>query len=67
MSAENVNVSKEVSFLWEIADDLRGSFKQYEFQDIILPFIVLRRLEIRLKMDEMSKFSVFSHSIDLEE
>lgn len=49
MSAENVNVSKEVGFLWEIADDLRGSFKQYEFQDIILPFIVLRRLEIRLE------------------
>jgi len=30
-------------------------------------YIPKRRLEIRLKMDEMSKFSVFSHSIDLEE
>lgn len=44
-----MNVSREVSFIWSIADDLRGSFKQYEFQDIILPFIVLRRLEIKLQ------------------
>lgn len=49
MSDESINVSREVGFIWEIADDLRGSFKQYEFQDIILPFIVLRRLEIRLE------------------
>jgi type I restriction enzyme M protein len=49
MVDKSINVSKEVGFIWEIADDLRGDFKQYEFQDIILPFIVLRRLEIRLE------------------
>lgn len=49
MTDKSINVSKEVGFIWEIADDLRGDFKQYEFQDIILPFIVLRRLEIRLE------------------
>ena len=49
MGSESVNVSKEAGFIWEIANDLRGKFKQYEFQDIILPLIVLRRLEIRLE------------------
>ena len=49
MGSESVNVSKEAGFIWEIANDLRGNFKQYEFQDIILPLIVLRRLEIRLE------------------
>lgn len=47
--AEELNISSEVNFIWDIANDLRGSFKQYEFQDIILPLIVLRRLEIRLE------------------
>ena len=34
-----------VSFLWSIADLLNGAFKKSEFQKIILPFTVLRRLD----------------------
>lgn len=49
MVFENIDVSKEVDFIWDIANDLRGDFKRYENQDIILPFIVLRRLEIKLE------------------
>ena len=34
------------SFVWNICDDvLRGLFKQHEYGDIILPFLVLRRLD----------------------
>ena len=32
-------------FIWDVADVLRGDFKQTEFGRIILPFTVLRRLE----------------------
>jgi len=36
-----------VSFIWSIADqELRGQFKQSEYGRIILPFVVLRRLEV---------------------
>ena len=34
-----------VSFLWSIADLLNGAFKKSEFQKIVLPFTVLRRLD----------------------
>jgi type I restriction enzyme M protein len=34
------------SFIWGICDDvLRGTFKQHEYGDVILPFLVLRRLD----------------------
>ena len=34
------------NFIWGICDDvLRGLFKQHEYGDVILPFLVLRRLD----------------------
>ena len=34
------------SFIWNVCDDvLRGLFKNYEYGDLILPFLVLRRLD----------------------
>jgi type I restriction enzyme M protein len=37
------------SFVWAIADILRGDFKQSEYGKVILPFVVLRRLDCILK------------------
>src|SRR5664279_5130269 len=37
-----VNLS---SFVWGVADQLRGSFKPHQYGSIILPFTVLRRLD----------------------
>jgi len=38
------------SFIWNVCDDvLRGLFKQYEYGTIILPFVVLRRLDCVLE------------------
>ena len=31
--------------IWKSADRLRGKFKAYEYQNVILPMIVIRRLE----------------------
>lgn len=34
------------NFIWQVADDiLRGAFKPHEYGDVILPFVVLRRLD----------------------
>ena len=38
------------SFIWGVSDDvLRGLFKQHEYGDVILPFVVLRRLDCVLE------------------
>ncbi len=38
------------NFIWNIADDvLRGLFKNHEYGDVILPFVVLRRLDCVLE------------------
>ena len=39
------NFATTVSFLWSVADLLRGDFKQSQYGRIILPFTLLRRLE----------------------
>ena len=45
------------SFLWSVADLLRGDFKQSEYGKVILPFTVLRRLDCVL---EPSKAAVLA-------
>lgn len=37
------------SFLWSVADLLRGDYKQSEYGKVILPFTVLRRLDCVLE------------------
>ncbi len=39
------NFSEKVSFVWSVADLLRGHYKQSEYGRVILPFLVLRRLD----------------------
>ena len=42
----NPNLS---SFIWSVADLLRGDYKQSEYGKVILPFTVLRRLDCVLE------------------
>ncbi|MDC1205350.1 type I restriction-modification system subunit M [Candidatus Pacebacteria bacterium] len=39
------NFSQKTSLIWSIADILRGGWKQYEYQDVILPLVVIKRLD----------------------
>ena len=44
------------SLIWSVADDvLRGLFKPHEYGDVILPFVILRRLDcvIEPRKDEI--------------
>lgn len=43
-----MNHSAISSFIWGTADLLRNSFKQHEYGDVILPFTVMRRLDVTL-------------------
>lgn len=40
------------SFVWSIAEILRGDFKQSEYGKVILPFVVLRRLDCILEQSK---------------
>ncbi len=37
--------SEKVAFIWSVADLLRGDYKQSEYGSVILPLVVLRRLD----------------------
>ena len=54
MATHNANLS---SFIWSVADLLRGDFRQSEYGKVILPFTVLRRLDCVLAS---SKFAVLA-------
>ena len=44
------NKKPDVSFVWKITDDvLRDTFKKNEIGDVILPFVVIRRIDCILK------------------
>ena len=63
---EQINISAEVSFIWQSAEILRDTYKAHQYQDIILPLVVLRRMEcvlleekekIKEKLKELNKLS----------
>jgi type I restriction enzyme M protein len=38
-------VRNHAAFIWSVADKLRGVYKQSEYGRVILPLVVLRRLD----------------------
>ena len=49
MSGATAKVQSLSSFVWSIAEILRGDFKQSEYGKVVLPFIVMRRLDCILE------------------
>ncbi len=45
MAAAGTEIQNLSSFVWSIAEILRGDFKQSEYGKVVLPFVVLRRLD----------------------
>ena len=39
----------KVAFVWKVADKLRGHFKPHEYGSVMLPLLVLRRLDAVLE------------------
>ena len=62
--SDQSNFNSVASFLWSIADLLNGAFKKSDFQKIILPFTVLRRLDYALESTQRSFRWV--HSVVME-
>ena len=38
-------IRNHAAFIWSVADLLRGDYKQSEYGKVILPMVVLRRLD----------------------
>ncbi|GAB3306350.1 type I restriction-modification system subunit M [Haliea atlantica] len=49
MSGASSKVHSLSSFVWSVAEILRGDFKQSEYGKVMLPFVVLRRLDCLLE------------------
>ncbi|WP_284013577.1 type I restriction-modification system subunit M [Halobaculum litoreum] len=58
------NFNEKADFIWSIADLLRGDYKQSEYQKVILPLTVLRRLDC---VTERNKDEVLERYEQLQE
>ena len=62
------NFTEKANFIWQVADDiLRGAFKAHEYGDVILPFVVLRRLDSVLEAHKdavIAQYEQFSAALD---
>jgi type I restriction enzyme M protein len=52
-----------VSLIWKVADQLRGDYKPYDYAKVILPLVVLRRLDCVLAE---TKAAVLAAASELE-
>lgn len=51
------------SFIWGAADILRGTYKQHEYGDVILPFTVLFRLDAVLAPTKDAVLEAIGHDL----
>ncbi|MCL2116407.1 MAG: type I restriction-modification system subunit M [Methanobrevibacter sp.] len=61
------NFQEKVSFIWDLADLLRGSYKRNEYQKVILPFTVLKRFDSVLeysKENVLNEYNKYKDSLD---
>ena len=61
------NIKSLSAFVWSIAETLRGDFKQSEYGKVVLPFVVLRRLDCILegtKPQFLERAASISESMD---
>lgn len=67
MSVQSIN--SQSNFIWSIAEMLRGDFKRFEYGKVVLPFVVMRRLDCILedtKNDVLQLASSLPENIDDE-
>lgn len=52
-----IDVTREVNFIWSIANKLRGPYKSDKYKDVIIPMTIIRRFECALEKtkDEVIK------------
>jgi len=61
----HTNFSSTASFIWSVADLLRGDYKQADYGKVILPFTLLRRLECVLEPTKQNVIQEHTARYDL--
>jgi type I restriction enzyme M protein len=62
------NTSSNESLIWSLADLLRGSWKQHEYQDVILPLVLIKRIDTILeptRTEVRRKYNQFEGKTDV--
>lgn len=62
---EPVNVTSEVNFIWSIANKLRGPYRSDKYKDVIIPMVIIRRLECALEDTKEKVLARFDIDPDL--
>ncbi len=52
------NFSEKANFIWNMADLIRDTFKRGKYQEVILPFTVLRRIDCVLEPKKQNVLEV---------
>ena len=61
------NFQEKITFIWDLADLLRGLYKKNEYQKVILPFTVLKRFDSVLeysKQDVLESYNNYKNNIN---
>ncbi len=61
------NFQEKVTFIWDLADLLRGAYKRNDYQKVILPFTVLKRFDSVLshsKKDVIETYNEYKDQFD---
>ncbi|MDJ0736193.1 MAG: class I SAM-dependent DNA methyltransferase [Nostocaceae cyanobacterium] len=61
--ARTEKVGQLASFIWSVADLLRGDYKQADYGKVILPFTVLRRLDCVLEPTKQEVLDFYENKI----
>ena len=54
MDDQSIDASKEIAMVLSIANTLRGPYRAERYKDVIIPMIILRRLECALNVKDKS-------------
>lgn len=60
----NQSPKNQASLIWNIADILRGGWKQYEYQNVILPLVVLKRIDSVLADNKQQVIQKHNQMVD---
>jgi type I restriction enzyme M protein len=60
----NQSPKNQAALIWNIADILRGGWKQHEYQNVILPLVVLKRIDSVLLPNKQAVIQTMNRMVD---
>lgn len=60
-----IDVSKEVALVWSIANSLRGAYTSDKYKEVIIPMVIIRRLECALENTKQQVVAKYKNRPDL--